>query len=655
MSLKPLTHSLFTEHFGYAPALTIQAPGRVNLIGEHTDYNDGFVLPCAIDYQTVIACAKRNDRQIRVLAADYQHQQDQFSLDDPIVSHPDQRWSDYVRGVVKHLQRRNADFGGADLVIAGNVPQGAGLSSSAALEVAVGQALQALYQLPLDGVALALNGQEAENQFVGCNCGIMDQLISALGRRDSALLIDCRSLETRAVPMPDNVAVVIVNSMCNAGWWTASTTPAANSARKRRGSSASRRGDVSPEQFEARQHQLDPLVAKRARHVISENARTLAAADALAVGDLQRMGRLMAESHASMRDDFEITVPPIDKLVRNRQSGDRPARRRAHDRRRLWRLCRRADACRISWRRCVPPWRTSIRGKPGGLQETFYVCRASQGASAYADRNLGSRPRWATLSADAAAKRRRHDGDADGLGRHLAVRRLAAQIRRKTRVAARLPQPGGPTRVRAPIWAPPSAVTPTASPTPVCSSTGNPCAGRQSGAPPAARRAPTVLCPPLGRVQYDSQQVCYALHSAEGDQAFPAISTCRFCYRLTHDNRLANQLSAQVDRPCPVNLTNHAYFNLMAPATDARAQRLQLFADRYLPVDAEGIPCRRSDAGGRQRHGFSPAENAAAGFSLRDSDQQRVKATITHSCCISTCGRWRARRLICGPPTGKCK
>lgn len=102
MSLKPLTHSLFTEHFGYAPALTIQAPGRVNLIGEHTDYNDGFVLPCAIDYQTVIACAKRDDRQIRVLAADYQNQQDQFSLDDPIVSHPDQRWSDYVRGVVKN-------------------------------------------------------------------------------------------------------------------------------------------------------------------------------------------------------------------------------------------------------------------------------------------------------------------------------------------------------------------------------------------------------------------------------------------------------------------------------------------------------------------------------------------------------------------------
>ena len=192
MSLKPLTHSLFTEHFGYAPALTIRAPGRVNLIGEHTDYNDGFVLPCAIDYQTVIACAKRDDRQIRVLAADYQNQLDQFSLDDPIVSHPDQRWSDYVRGVVKHLQRRNADFGGADLVIAGNVPQGRGSApplhwkwrwagAAGALSAAAGRR------------SAGAEWPEAENQFVGCNCGIMDQLISALGRRDSALLIDCRS------------------------------------------------------------------------------------------------------------------------------------------------------------------------------------------------------------------------------------------------------------------------------------------------------------------------------------------------------------------------------------------------------------------------------------------------------------------------------
>lgn len=380
MSLKPLTHSLFTEHFGYAPALTIQAPGRVNLIGEHTDYNDGFVLPCAIDYQTVIACAKRDDRQIRVLAADYQNQQDQFSLDEPIVNHPDQRWSDYVRGVVKHLQRRNPDFGGADLVIAGNVPQGAGLSSSAALEVAVGQALQALYQLPLDGVALALNGQEAENQFVGCNCGIMDQLISALGRRDSALLIDCRSLETRAVPMPDSVAVVIINSNVQRGLVDSEY----NTRRKQCEEAARFFGvkalrDVSPEQFEARQHQLDPLVAKRARHVISENARTLATADALAAGDLQRMGRLMAESHASMRDDFEITVAPIDRLVEIVKAtiGSRGGVRMTGGG---------FGGCIVALmpQDLVETVRAAVAHEyprqTGGLQETFYVCQASQGA-----------------------------------------------------------------------------------------------------------------------------------------------------------------------------------------------------------------------------------------------------------------------------------
>lgn len=144
------------------------------------------MLPCAIDYQTVIACAPRDDRTVRVIAADYDNQTDEFSLDSPITSHDTQQWSNYVRGVVKHLQQRNNAFGGADLVISGNVPQGAGLSSSASLEVAVGTVFQQLYHLPLDGAQIALNGREAENQFVGCNCGIMDQLISALGKRSRA-------------------------------------------------------------------------------------------------------------------------------------------------------------------------------------------------------------------------------------------------------------------------------------------------------------------------------------------------------------------------------------------------------------------------------------------------------------------------------------
>jgi len=212
MTLKDKTLSLFADRFGYPASLVIQAPGRVNLIGEHTDYNDGFVLPCAIDYQTVVACAARDDRRVRVIAADYDNQIDEFSLDAPILPHEKQQWSNYVRGVVKHLQQRDNRIGGADLVISGNVPQGAGLSSSASLEVAVGKVFQQLWDLALDGTQLALNGQEAENQFVGCNCGIMDQLISALGEEGSALLIDCRSLNTKAVPMPQGVAVVIINS-----------------------------------------------------------------------------------------------------------------------------------------------------------------------------------------------------------------------------------------------------------------------------------------------------------------------------------------------------------------------------------------------------------------------------------------------------------
>lgn len=316
MSLKQKTQRCFAEQFAYPATHTIQAPGRVNLIGEHTDYNDGFVLPCAINFQTVISCAKRDDNIIRVVAADYDNQQDSFSLDEPIEHHPDQQWSNYVRGVVKYLQLRADILGGADLVISGNVPQGAGLSSSASLEVAVGKALQQLYQLPLSGAELALNGQQAENQFVGCNCGIMDQLISALGEKDHALLIDCRSLETQAVSLPQGVAVIIINSNFKrtlVGSEYNTRREQCEIGAKFFNKPALR--DVSLAEFEQQGDRLDPLVAKRVRHILTENQRTLEAAEALSSGDLVRMGQLMADSHASMRDDFEITVPQVDTLV----------------------------------------------------------------------------------------------------------------------------------------------------------------------------------------------------------------------------------------------------------------------------------------------------------------------------------------------------
>ncbi|WP_409422232.1 galactokinase [Pseudaeromonas sp. ZJS20] len=319
MSIETLiatTSRVFAEQFGYTAPLTIQAPGRVNLIGEHTDYNDGFVLPCAIDYNTVISAAPRQGSQVRVISADYDNQQDSFDLADEIQPHPEYQWANYVRGVVKYLLVRGFRLGGADLVISGNVPQGAGLSSSASLEVAVGQTFKALGKLDISQAEIALNGQQAENQFVGCNCGIMDQFISALGEKNHALLIDCRSLQTRSVAMPAGFDVVIINSNVRRGLVDSEY----NTRRAQCEAAAAHFGvkalrDLDLPQFEARAAELDPVVAQRARHVITENARTLEAADVLTRGDMVRMGELMAASHASMRDDFAITVPPIDALV----------------------------------------------------------------------------------------------------------------------------------------------------------------------------------------------------------------------------------------------------------------------------------------------------------------------------------------------------
>lgn len=379
MSLKEKTQSLFAEIFGYPATHTIQAPGRVNLIGEHTDYNDGFVLPCAIDYQTVISCAARNDRLIRVIAADYDNQTDEFSLDAPIVTHDSQQWSNYVRGVVKHLLKRDSSFGGADLVISGNIPQGAGLSSSASLEVAVGTVFQQLYHLPLDGAQIALNGQEAENQFVGCNCGIMDQLISALGKKDHALLIDCRTLGTKAVSMPEGVEIVIINSN-----FKRTLVGSEYNTRRQQCETGARffqqpaLRDVSLEAFNAVANELDPLVAKRVRHVLTENARTVEAASALEKGDLHRMGQLMAESHASMRDDFEITVPQIDTLVDIVKAtiGDKGGVRMTGGG---------FGGCIVALmpEALIPAVQQAVAEQyeaKTGIKETFYVCKPSQGA-----------------------------------------------------------------------------------------------------------------------------------------------------------------------------------------------------------------------------------------------------------------------------------
>ncbi|AWW34367.1 galactokinase [Mannheimia varigena] len=308
----------FEEHFGYKAERTVFAPGRVNIIGEHTDYNDGFVMPCAINYGTAVSFAKRDDNKWRVFALDI-NEQDEFDLSQPIEP-SEHKWANYVRGVVKFVQVKCPDFKqGADLVITSDVPMSSGLSSSAALEVSIGKTAQLLGDLPLSHTQIALIGQEAENKFVGCNCGNMDQLTSALGQKDHFLMIDCRSLEISPTPEPQGYSIAIINSNVKHDLVTGEY----NSRREQCEFAAHFFGkaklrDVSAEQFIERAAELrdaNELAYKRAKHIISENQRVLEAAEALKANNMAKLGELMAASHDSMRDDFEITCPEVDCLA----------------------------------------------------------------------------------------------------------------------------------------------------------------------------------------------------------------------------------------------------------------------------------------------------------------------------------------------------
>lgn len=316
MNLEEKTRAALYAHFpATIPPRIFSAPGRVNLIGEHTDYNDGFVLPAAIDYKTVVAAVPRTDAIVEVFAVDMDDA-DTFDLEKPILPSAGHLWANYVRGMAKMLLEAGYSLRGASLAIAGNIPPGAGLSSSAALEMALGHAFLQLNGLPVDGVQLARAGQLAENDFVGVQCGIMDQFISALGKKDHALLIDCRDLSFEPIPIPTDTAIIIVDSGVKRGLVDSEY----NARREQCAAAAELFGvqalrDVTPERFAARADNLPPLLKRRARHVITENERTIRAAAALKQGDMATVGRLLNESHISMRDDFEITVPEIDILV----------------------------------------------------------------------------------------------------------------------------------------------------------------------------------------------------------------------------------------------------------------------------------------------------------------------------------------------------
>jgi galactokinase len=313
LRLETQVSSAFRDRFGSPPQALVRAPGRVNLIGEHTDYNDGFVLPMAIDRAIWVALRPRSDSRLRVDALDYGSAVE-FELAE--IRHTGAGWGEYVKGVAWALQRHGYVLRGWEGVMAGDVPIGAGLSSSAALEMATAQAFATVSGLVWEPETMARLGQLAENEWVGVNCGIMDQMISAAGEADHALLIDCRSLDVEAVPLPSGTAVVVLDTSTRRG-----LVDSAYNERRAQCEEAARffrvaaLRDVSLEQLEAQCHGLDEVTRRRAHHVITENARTLRAAEAMRRGDAVEFGLVMDAGHASLRDDFDISSDELNTMV----------------------------------------------------------------------------------------------------------------------------------------------------------------------------------------------------------------------------------------------------------------------------------------------------------------------------------------------------
>jgi galactokinase len=308
----------FTNRYG-RPARIFRAPGRVNLIGEHTDYNDGFVMPAAIDFNTWVAVAPREDRKL-VAYSENVGEGAEFDLDAAAPT-PRRHWSDYVFGVALMLEQAGHKLRGADLLIFGNVPLGAGLSSSASIEVATGLALLNNSGLTVDLVSLAKLSQKAENAFVGARCGIMDQFISCCGHKDRALWLDCRSLDYRLLPLPTGVDLVICNTMVRhelaGGEYNKRRAECEAGVRHlvRHLPNVRALRDVTLADLDLYGRGLPESTLKRCRHVVTENERVMEAAGALDRGDAVAFGRLMAESHRSLRDDYEVSCPELDLMV----------------------------------------------------------------------------------------------------------------------------------------------------------------------------------------------------------------------------------------------------------------------------------------------------------------------------------------------------
>ena len=296
-----------------------RAPGRVNLIGEHTDYNDGFVLPVALGFSTWVSIAARDDRTVSIFSENFS-ERIEFELDDPGLI-PQDHWSDYLKGVAVTLERAGYRLRGADLRIRGEVPIGSGLSSSAALEVASGYALLTNSGLIADRMELATLCQRAENEFVGMRCGIMDQFVSCNGQAGKALLLDCRTMQYKPLPLPDDVRLAICNTMVKHSLASSEynvrrlecEVAVRHFAQNRPDVRALR--DLTEADLELNRAGLSEVIYRRARHVVTENARVLAAGAALEEGNLETLGELMNSSHQSLRDDYEVSCLELDLMV----------------------------------------------------------------------------------------------------------------------------------------------------------------------------------------------------------------------------------------------------------------------------------------------------------------------------------------------------
>jgi galactokinase len=370
----------FRTRFG-ASAAIFRAPGRVNLIGEHTDYNDGFVVPAAIGFYCWVAIAPRNDRRLALYSENFDEAVE-ANLDELKIQATG-KWADYPLGVAWVLEQAGYGLRGANIYILGEVPLGAGLSSSAAVEVSTALALMDVAQRAIQTKKLALLCQKAENEFVGARCGIMDQFVSCHGREGSALLLDCRSLDFRLVRLPSAVHLVICNTMVEhklgAGEYNVRRGECEAAVRQLSKVLPEIRAlrDVSLVELENNRGLVSETVYKRCRHVITENARAVQAATALEAGHFELLREVMADSHRSLRDDYEVSCPELDIMVElaKRQPGVFGARMTGGG----------FGGCTVNLvsvadsgafrRRIAAEYQAAT-----GLKPNIYVCEASQGA-----------------------------------------------------------------------------------------------------------------------------------------------------------------------------------------------------------------------------------------------------------------------------------